>query len=150
MHCDIDITTTTAPYELLDDCTEIHIPVFTSFDMSMLGYHIVVSSCSRHGLTCIGSFSSKHQVLVHASVQLLVGVPSYQSKRVNVGPYEEQPKSMKCMYQSLLLAICMHTLVAQDGRLTSALTTITIIDPRKVHNETLPMPVVMPIATPLP
>ena len=89
-----------------------------------------------------------HRALVHTSVQSLVGVQSYQTKRVNVRSYEEQPKPMKCVYQSLLMTMCVSTLVVQDGRLTSALTMITIMDPRNLHDKTHPMPVVMSIITP--
>ena len=42
-HCDFDITPTTTPYELPDNFTELHIPVFTSFDVSMLRYCNVVT-----------------------------------------------------------------------------------------------------------
>ena len=52
-HCDFDVTPITTPYELPDNCTELHIPIFTSFDVSMLGHCNVGSLCSCCGLTCM-------------------------------------------------------------------------------------------------
>ena len=67
----------------------------------------VVKTCLSYALPCI--------LMNAASVNTLVesfNIPSHKPKQMSVRPYEEQPKSMMLVYQSL-------PLITQDGRLTS-------------------------------
>ena len=66
---------------------------------------------------------------------------------MSVGPYEEQPKPMIPVCQSLLLTMCESTIIVQDGRLTSDPFEIISLD-SSLHEGNHPASANTSIATP--
>ena len=85
---------------------------------------------------------------VNASVEFFVSIPFPKLKQVSVRPYEEQPKSMLLVCQSLLLTMCESNIFAQDGRLTSDLFKIISLD-SSPHEWNHPVSATTSIATPV-
>ena len=84
---------------------------------------------------------------INTLVESFISIPSPKLKRMSVRPYEEQPKSMMVVCQSLLLTMCESTIIVQDGTLTSDLFKIISLD-SSLHEGNYPASATTSIATP--
>ena len=70
-------------------------------------------------LSCALPHNTRNAASISALVESFVSIPSPKLKRMSVRPYEEQPKSMMLVCQSLLLTMCERTIITHNGRLAS-------------------------------
>ena len=124
VHDAFDIAVKDTLFELQTNCTELHIPAFTSFGIPMFRSCDVAKAHLSCALPCI----MRNAASINALVELSVSIPSPKLKQMSVRPYEKQPKYMMSVCQSLLLTMCESTIIAQDGRLTSDLFKIINLD----------------------
>ena len=70
-------------------------------------------------LSCALPHIMRNTASNNASVESFVSILSSKLKRMSVIPYEEQPKSMMPVCQSLLLTMRESTIITHNGRLAS-------------------------------
>ena len=102
-----------------------------------------ISAC----LSCALPHIMRNAASINTLVESFVGIPSPKLKQMSVRPYEEQPKSMMQVCQSLLLTMNESTIIVHDGRLASDPFKIISLD-SSLHEWNCPVSASTSIATP--